>query len=158
MRNARSGFFAETEIRSVVSGLPRYLQSFNVSFSCITSMRTDEVRSVRWSEAHGNAIPPRAENSKNGEGRTIVLEGFLYAFPVEAPTSVGGVAGFSGCDGLCSFDPRALALAGSLLLLLFCFRRLPTFSVEGSCVCCCRPVPRPLLCVLRASVVKRCCR
>ena len=74
--NARSGFFTETEIRSVISHLPEYLQDFTL-FAYITGMRKGEVQSLRWSDVHTDAITLRAENSKNGEGRTIVLEGEL---------------------------------------------------------------------------------
>ncbi|HEU5231409.1 MAG TPA: site-specific integrase [Terriglobales bacterium] len=74
--NARSGFFTETEIRSVISHLPAYLQDFTL-FAYITGMRKGEVQSLKWSDVHGDAITLRAENSKNGEGRTIALEGEL---------------------------------------------------------------------------------
>jgi len=74
--NARSGFFTETELRTVISHLPEYLQDFTL-FAYITGMRRGEVQSLRWQDVHGDAITLRAENSKNGEGRTIVLEGEL---------------------------------------------------------------------------------
>jgi integrase len=71
--NARTGFFTEIEIRKVISNLPEYLRDF-VLFAYITGMRKGEVGSLRWSDVHGDAITLRAENSKNGEGRTIPLE------------------------------------------------------------------------------------
>jgi hypothetical protein len=40
-------------------------------------MRKGKIQSRRWSDVHGDAITLRAENSKNGEGRTILLEGEL---------------------------------------------------------------------------------
>ena len=74
--NARSGFFTEAEIRSVISHLPTYLQDFTL-FAYITGMRKGEVQSLKWLDVNGDSITLRAENSKNGEGRTIVLEGEL---------------------------------------------------------------------------------
>lgn len=74
--NARSGFFTETEIRSVITHLPTYLQDFTL-FAYITGMRKGEVQSLKWQNVSGDTITLRAEDSKNGEGRTIVLEGEL---------------------------------------------------------------------------------
>ena len=74
--NARSGFFTETEIRSVITHLPAYLQDFTL-FAYITGMRKGEVQSLKWQNVTADTITLRAENSKNGEGRTIVLEGEL---------------------------------------------------------------------------------
>lgn len=74
--NARSGFFTEQEIRSLLAHLPEHLQDFTL-FAYITGMRKGEVQSLRWSDVHGDSITLRAENSKNGESRTIPLEGEL---------------------------------------------------------------------------------
>jgi integrase len=74
--NARKGFFTEAEIRRVIAHLPEYLRDFTF-FAYITGMRKGEVQSLRWSDVHGDTITLRAENSKNGEGRTIPLEGEL---------------------------------------------------------------------------------
>ncbi len=46
-------------------------------FAYITGMRKGEVQSLRWTDVHSDEIRLRAENSKNGEGRTIPLEGEL---------------------------------------------------------------------------------
>lgn len=67
--SARSGFFTEMEIRSVISHLPA-LQDFTL-FAYVTGMRKGEVQSLKWSDVHGDAITLRAENSKNGEGARL---------------------------------------------------------------------------------------
>ena len=74
--NERKGFFTESEIRSVIAGLPEYLKDF-VLFAYITGMRKGEVQSLRWTDVHADAITLRRENSKNGEARTLPLEGEL---------------------------------------------------------------------------------
>jgi integrase len=74
--NERKGFFTESEIRALICHLPEYLQDF-VLFAYITGMRKGEVQSLRWSDVHADAITLRPENSKNGEARTIPLEGEL---------------------------------------------------------------------------------
>jgi integrase len=74
--NERKGFFTEREIHSVIANLPEYLKDF-VLFAYITGMRRGEVKSLRWSDVQGDAITLQAVNSKNGEGRTIPLEGEL---------------------------------------------------------------------------------
>jgi integrase len=74
--NERKGFFSESEIRSVIAGLPPYLKDF-VLFAYVTGMRKGEVQSLRWTDVHADAITLRPENSKNGEARTIPLEGEL---------------------------------------------------------------------------------
>jgi integrase len=74
--NERKGFFTETEIRAVVANLPVYLKDF-ILFAYITGMRRGEVKSLRWSDVHSDEITLRPENSKNGEARTIPLEGEL---------------------------------------------------------------------------------
>ncbi len=74
--NERMGFFTETEIRNLISHLPEYLRDFAL-FAYITGMRKGEVQSLRWSDVTGDTITLQAANSKNGEGRTIPLEGEL---------------------------------------------------------------------------------
>jgi integrase len=74
--NARTGFFTEAEIRRVISHLPDHLQDFTL-FAYISGMRRGEVQSLRWSDVHSDTITLRAAESKNGEGRTIPLEGEL---------------------------------------------------------------------------------
>lgn len=74
--NARQGFFGVVEFRSVVDGLPDYLQDF-ARFGYLTGWRKGEIASLRWEDVDGDMIRLRAENSKNGEGRSITLEGEL---------------------------------------------------------------------------------
>jgi integrase len=74
--NARQGFFGDTEFRLVVENLPDYLRDF-ARFGYMTGWRRGEIDSLRWEDVDGDVIRLRAENSKNGEGRTITLDGEL---------------------------------------------------------------------------------
>jgi integrase len=74
--NARQGFFTDTEFRSVVEGLPKYLRDF-ARFGYLTGWRKGEIASLRWEDVDGDTIRLRAENSKNGEGRTVTIDGEL---------------------------------------------------------------------------------
>jgi integrase len=74
--NARQGFFAEADFQNVVSNLPDYLKDF-VRFAYLTGMRKGEIASLRWDDVDGDSIRLRAENTKNGEGRTVPIEGEL---------------------------------------------------------------------------------
>lgn len=74
--NARQGFFAEREIRAVMENLPPYLADFTL-FGFLTGWRSGEIKSLTWADVDGDCIRLRAEHSKNGEGRVIVLEGEL---------------------------------------------------------------------------------
>jgi integrase len=74
--NARQGFFAERELRAVVENLPDYLKDFTL-FGFSSGWRSGEIKSLTWEDVDGDCIRLRSENSKNGEGRVIVLEGEL---------------------------------------------------------------------------------
>jgi integrase len=74
--NARQGFFAEREIRAVIENLPAYLKDFAL-FGFLVGWRKGEIASLAWADVDGDCIRLRPENSKNGEGRVIVLEGGL---------------------------------------------------------------------------------
>jgi len=74
--NARQGFFTDAEFRSLVDGLPSYLQDF-ARFAYLTGWRKGEIASLRWEDIDGDAIRLRAENSKNGESRIVTLDGEL---------------------------------------------------------------------------------
>jgi integrase len=74
--NARTGFFAERELRAVVENLPAYLKDFTL-FGFLVGWRKGEIASLAWADVDGDCIRLRPENSKNGEGRMIVLEGEL---------------------------------------------------------------------------------
>lgn len=50
-------------------------------------MRQREVQSLRGSEVYGNAITLRAENTRNGESQTIVLEEDTISAPAPADGS-----------------------------------------------------------------------
>jgi len=74
--NARQGFFGDAEFRSVVDNLPEYLRDF-ARFGYMTGWRRGEIDSLTWEDVDGDVIRLRGENSKNGEGRTITLDGEL---------------------------------------------------------------------------------
>jgi integrase len=74
--NARQGFFSEAEFRSVIEHLPADLKDFAL-FAYLTGWRKSEVASVRWSDVSDGVIFLRSENSKNGESRTVIIDGEL---------------------------------------------------------------------------------
>jgi integrase len=74
--NARQGFFADYEVRSVLGNLPSYLKDFAL-FAYLTGWRRGEIASLRWEDVDGDVIRLRRENSKNGEARSITLDGEL---------------------------------------------------------------------------------
>jgi integrase len=74
--NVRQGFFGEAEFERLVSHLPADLQDF-ARFAYLTGMRKGEIPSLRWDYVDGDTIRLRAENAKNGEARSIPIEGEL---------------------------------------------------------------------------------
>ena len=74
--NERHGFFTETDFRKVVDNLPVYVQDF-ARFGYLTGWRKGEIASPRWQDVEGDVIRLRAENSKNGESRSVTLNGEL---------------------------------------------------------------------------------
>ncbi len=74
--NARRGFFADYEFRNVESNLPKYLKDY-ARFAYLTGWRKGEIASLRWEDVDGDTIRLRAENSKNGQGRSVTVEGEL---------------------------------------------------------------------------------
>jgi len=74
--NVRQGFFGDAEFRLVVDNLPDCLKDF-ARFAYCTGMRRGEIASLTWRDVDGDVIRLRAENSKNGESRTVPLEGEL---------------------------------------------------------------------------------
>lgn len=74
--NARQGFFSDAEFNALLRHLPNYLRNF-VQFGYSTGWRKGEIASLRWSDVEGDVVRLRAENSKNGEGRTVTLSGDL---------------------------------------------------------------------------------
>ena len=76
--NERQGFFSPGEIEPVINNLPEYLQPF-VRFGFETGMRKGEIASLEWSDVDGDVIVLRGQCAKNGEPRTIPLEGDIAA-------------------------------------------------------------------------------
>jgi len=78
--NARQGFFELPEFEMLVAALPDYLKDFT-RFAYLTGWRKGEIISLRWADVDGDggAIRLRPEASKNGKGRTVVLDGELDA-------------------------------------------------------------------------------
>lgn len=74
--NARQGFFGDTEFRMVVENLPDYLRDF-ARFGYMTGWRRGEIDSLRWEDVDADVIRLRPENSRNGEGRTVTVDGEL---------------------------------------------------------------------------------
>ncbi|MGO9338431.1 MAG: site-specific integrase [Terracidiphilus sp.] len=74
--NARQGFFADADFRALTAKLPKYLRDF-VQFGYLTGWRKGEIASLRWSDVEGDVVRLRAENAKNGEGRSVTLSGDL---------------------------------------------------------------------------------
>jgi integrase len=74
--NARQGFFADFEFRAVEDNLPVYLKDL-ARFAYLTGWRKGEIASLRWADVDGDMIRLRAENSKNGEARSITIDGEL---------------------------------------------------------------------------------
>ena len=68
------GFFSQVEFRGVVNNLPDYLKDF-ARFAYYTGMRKGEIASLCWEDVDGDVIQLRAENAKNGKGRSVAVEG-----------------------------------------------------------------------------------
>jgi integrase len=78
--NARQGFFESDEIEPVIKHLPDYLKDA-VRFAYLSGWRRGEIFTLRWTDVDQKArvIRLRGEESKNGQGRTLALEGELHA-------------------------------------------------------------------------------
>jgi integrase len=74
--NARQGFFTDGDFHALTANLSCYLQDF-VRFGYLTGWRKAEIASLRWEDVDADVIRLRAENAKNGEGRTVTLGGEL---------------------------------------------------------------------------------
>jgi integrase len=74
----RQGFFERPDFEAMVAALPDHLQDF-ARFGYLTGWRKGEITTLRWSDVDrdGGAIRLRPEESKNGRGRTLVLDGDL---------------------------------------------------------------------------------
>lgn len=78
--NARQGFFERADFERVVTALPEYLRDF-CRFAYLTGWRRGECLTLPWSDVDrdGGVIRLRPEASKNGSGRTLVLDPVLAA-------------------------------------------------------------------------------
>ena len=76
--SVRQGFFEAEEFSKLVAALPDYLQDLT-RFAYLTGWRRGEVISLRWSDVDrpGAVIRLRPEESKNGQGRTVPIDGDL---------------------------------------------------------------------------------
>ena len=74
--NARQGFFNDADFHALASKLPSYLHDFT-RFGYLTGWRKGEIASLLWEDVDGDVIRLRAENTKNGEARTVTLGGEL---------------------------------------------------------------------------------
>jgi len=78
--NARQGFLERADLEALVTALPDYLQDFT-RFAYLTAWRRGEVATLTWADIDRatGVIRLRPENSKNGRGRTVAIEGDLGA-------------------------------------------------------------------------------
>jgi integrase len=78
-RNARQGFFEHDEYERVITHLPDYLKDA-CRFAYLSGWRRGEVFTLEWADVDQRAhvIRLRPEESKNGQGRTLALEGDLW--------------------------------------------------------------------------------
>jgi integrase len=74
--NARRGFFSDPDFREVLGFLPADLKDFAI-FGFLTGWRKGEISSLTWTSVSEGVIRLRAEDSKNGEGRSVVIAGEL---------------------------------------------------------------------------------
>jgi integrase len=78
VRNARQGFFERADLDKIVAALPDYLKDLTRCANLI-AWRRGELTSLKWADVIGGEIRLRPEHSKNGHGRTVVIEGDLRA-------------------------------------------------------------------------------
>jgi integrase len=79
-KNVRQGFFERPEFEGVVGALPDYLQDLT-RFAHAVGWRKGEILSLRWPDVDrpGRVIRLRPEESKNGRGRMVTIDGDLAA-------------------------------------------------------------------------------
>lgn len=77
--NARQGFFEQAEFEAVDDHMPEYLKGF-AHFGYLSGWRKSEISSLPWEDVDrlGRVIRLRPQNSKNGVGRMLALEGELW--------------------------------------------------------------------------------
>jgi integrase len=78
--NARQGFLEPAEFATVHGALPEYLRD-PIAFLYHSFWRKGEMKTLEWRDVDlpGRVVRLRAENSKTGKGRALMLEGELYA-------------------------------------------------------------------------------
>ena len=78
--NARQGFFEAGAFTSVVANLPDHLQDV-ARFGYVTGWRRGEILTLTWADVDrdGGVARLRGKHSKNGQGRTLALEGDVKA-------------------------------------------------------------------------------
>jgi integrase len=75
-RNARKGFFSRSDFDKVLANLPEDLRDFAL-FGFVCGWRKGEISGLKWNAIHDGRITLAAEDSKNGETRTLVISGEL---------------------------------------------------------------------------------
>lgn len=77
--NARQGFFEQAEFEAVGEHMPECLKGF-AHFGYCSGWRKSEISSLLWEDVDrlGRIIRLRSQNSKNGIGRMLALEGELW--------------------------------------------------------------------------------
>jgi len=77
-RNVRQGFFEKAEFEAIVPLLPAEVADVT-RFGYLTGWRLSEITGLRWENVDRAAQEVRIYDSKNGDGRTIPLDGQLLA-------------------------------------------------------------------------------
>jgi integrase len=100
--NTRQGFFSDGDFKALLQFLPDYLLDFT-RFAYLSAWRKGEIASLAWTtvDREGRMIHLRPQDCKNGEGRSIPLEGQLWAIierrwkarPVTLPNGLTQLAG-----------------------------------------------------------------
>jgi len=104
-RNTRQGFFERPEFEAVAMALPEHLRDM-CRFGWLTGWRRGEILTLRWTDEDldGGAIRLRAEASKNGRGRTVMLGGRAWGPDrppgARAPRRSGGRPSAGGRPGV----------------------------------------------------------
>ncbi len=77
--NARQGFFEQAEFEAVDEHMTEYLKGF-AHFGYLSGWRKSEISSLLWVDVDrlGRVIRLRSQNSKNGVGHVLALEGELW--------------------------------------------------------------------------------
>ncbi len=96
--NVRRGFVTREQFDRLVTKLPEDLRD-PLSFAYLSAWRIGEVRSLRREDIIGNEIQLRAENSKNGEARTLPLSGELLEV-VKRGLAAGSEFVFARANGM----------------------------------------------------------